>query len=404
MNIVLWKILTATLLANIAYGIVAPTVPLIFEQKQIPRTAVAIIFSIYNLPIVLVSPFVPMMIKRYTSHVVITFGVLLFGFVLIFMGLIEYMEDTRLIIAYILTCRLVQGFCSSLIQTTCYAVAANDFPDDKDRIIGYIEAVMGIACGLGPFFGASLYVVFGFARSFFVFGMSLLIFAYVLVKMKTETHHKFVDEEESPSREQGKVTFLGMCSVPRFFFAGFAAMIYTFSYCYFEPVTALYLEHHNGLSEFYIGVFFSVYPVFYMVGCLLIQFVPDQAARRLVIMMAAFFMAIANFLSGPSELLSFPGDSIAFMVFGQALCGISGALMTVPSLPEMIDSLKHKYPGLEEEVGIQASGMFNSILATGQIFGPLYAMGAVSLVGFRYACDIQAVAILVFCIFYFVFG
>lgn len=78
--------------------------------------------------------------------------------------------------------------------------------------------------------------------------------------------------------------------------------------------------------------------------------------------------------------------------------------MTVPSLPEMIDSLKYKYPGLDEEVGIQASGMFNSILATGQIFGPLYAMGAVSLVGFRYACDIQAVAILVFCVIYFVFG
>lgn len=48
--------------------------------------------------------------------------------------------------------------------------------------------------------------------------------------------------------------------------------------------------------------------------------------------------------------------------------------------------------------------MFNSILATGQIFGPLYAMGAVSLVGFRYACDIQAVAILVFCACYFIFG
>lgn len=175
---------------------------------------------------------------------------------------------------------------------------------------------MGIACGLGPFLGASLYVIFGFAVSFFVFGMTLLVFAYVLLNMKTDSHQRFVDEEETESKDQGKVTLLGMCSVPRFFFAGFAAMIYTFSYCYFEPVTALYLEQHNGLTEFYIGVFFSVYPVFYMIGCLLIQFIPDATARRLVIMVAAFFMAIANFFSGPSQLLDFPAKSIAFMVFG----------------------------------------------------------------------------------------
>ena len=51
--------------------------------------------------------------------------------------------------------------------------------------------------------------------------------------------------------------------------------------------------------------------------------------------------------------------------------------MIVPSLPEMIDSLREKYPGQEEEVGLHASGVFNSILATGQILGPIYATTSV---------------------------
>jgi hypothetical protein len=95
-----------------------------------------------------------------------------------------------------------------------------------------------------------------------------------------------------------------------------------------------------------------------------------------VIISASILYGAGNLFTGPSQLLALP-LSLKLMMFGQLILGTCGGLMIVPSLPEMIDSLREKYPGQEEEVGLQASGVFNSILATGQILGPIYATTSV---------------------------
>jgi MFS family permease len=66
-----------------------------------------------------------------------------------------------------------------LIQTSCYAYAANHYPDNKEEVIGYLEAIMGIGNGLGPFLGAALYTVFGFDVAFYTFGATLILFVIV---------------------------------------------------------------------------------------------------------------------------------------------------------------------------------------------------------------------------------
>jgi predicted MFS family arabinose efflux permease len=68
MNVLFWQIITAIFLSNTAYGVVAPTIPLVFEQKQIPRSVVGVIFSIYSVSLILVSPMVPALIKRFSTH------------------------------------------------------------------------------------------------------------------------------------------------------------------------------------------------------------------------------------------------------------------------------------------------------------------------------------------------
>jgi MFS family permease len=188
--------------------------------------------------------------------------------------------------------------------------------------------------------------------------------------------------------ERKKVKITGMLTVARFNFAAMAAGISYFSYAFYEPVAALYLKESLGLSEVNIGIFFAIFPVFYTVGCLVCQFVPIQIAKRLVVMTCSLLFGIANFFTGPSKLLNLPADSLTMMIVGQAMLGVFGAMMVVPSLPEMIDSLKQKYPGLEKEASVKASGLYNSLLATGQVLGPIFATNSVELVGFRLSCDI----------------
>ena len=59
-----------------------------------------------------------------------------------------------------------------------------------------------------------------------------------------------------------------MLAVPKFFFSATAAGLVYFNFAYFEPVAAQFLQRSLDLSEVWIGVYFSVFPVFYTVSCL----------------------------------------------------------------------------------------------------------------------------------------
>ena len=84
---------------------------------------------------------------------------------------------------------------SAAIQTTCYAIATSDYKHEKDRIIGYLEASIGLGMILGPAIGASIYSLFGYAGTFYAFGMINIILAIILYMLfPTKKNENFVDK------------------------------------------------------------------------------------------------------------------------------------------------------------------------------------------------------------------
>jgi MFS family permease len=62
-----------------------------------------------------------------------------------------------------------------------YSICTNFFPNDKDAMVGYIEAVTGVGLILGPLIGSGLYSLGGYVFIFYSFG-SIFIFASFFVK------------------------------------------------------------------------------------------------------------------------------------------------------------------------------------------------------------------------------
>ena len=56
-----------------------------------------------------------------------------------------------------------------------YSISANFYPDNKDAMIGYIEAVTGIGLILGPIIGSLLYALGGYKFIFYSFGLLFII-------------------------------------------------------------------------------------------------------------------------------------------------------------------------------------------------------------------------------------
>lgn len=62
-----------------------------------------------------------------------------------------------------------------------YSICTNFFPDDKDAMVGYIEAVTGVGLIMGPLVGSGLYALGGYNFIFFSFG-GLFIFMSFFIR------------------------------------------------------------------------------------------------------------------------------------------------------------------------------------------------------------------------------
>ena len=141
---------------------------------------VGFIFAIYSAAIILSSPFVGSAIQRFGTNKLINGGLFSMGLCFFLLAYIQDMKSKTTILVYALMLRLFQGFSSASVQTTCYVIATNNYPENKETMIGYIEAVMGLGLILGPIIGSILYATFGFSKTFFIYGTFLCTFALIM--------------------------------------------------------------------------------------------------------------------------------------------------------------------------------------------------------------------------------
>jgi MFS family permease len=245
----------------------------------------------------------------------IVFGMCLMGSSFLIFGLISDLEQKEAFITLALLNRFLQGFASSLIQTTMYSISTNFFPDHKDAMVGYIEAVTGVGLILGPLIGSGLYSIGGYKFIFFSFGSLFIVFsAFIKGIFDDSIDKKFGSSTNSSpapttsnrlaSNENGFVRQLNMSAdnlipehdddfaqvneienssnesmeddgekisigtfellmYPKFLFAALSGTLGYFLYGFMEPVLAFRVSSFN-LTQVQIGLFFIVMPIFYI--------------------------------------------------------------------------------------------------------------------------------------------
>ena len=104
---------------------------------------------------------------------------------------------------------------------------------------------------------------------------------------------------------------------------------------FLTPTLAIHLEKYD-MEMFWIGVFFSLPAVMYIVGSLLIPCFLSIMGRRGVIFSAFILLSFGVFMIGTSPALRFP-DSPKMIFAGLLLVGLAAAAITIPVLPEMLD-------------------------------------------------------------------
>jgi predicted MFS family arabinose efflux permease len=102
---------------------------------------------------------------------------------------------------------------------------------------------------------------------------------------------------------------------------------------------ALVLHNQFGLGNAWIGFYFLLSAVTYVIGAPLSSLLTKYSSRRLVILGSFVLMVIQNACLGPSALLNFP-NSLGLLTLGTLLVGFNLSTSMVPILSELIEILQ----------------------------------------------------------------
>jgi len=108
-----------------------------------------------------------------------TVGMIVMGASMIGFAISHYIEDKNTFIVFTLFIRFCQGLASSSIQTSVYSIITIVYPDKMERVIGYIEATMGVALVVGPLFGSVAFYFGGYQAPFLILGTVFFIFVFL---------------------------------------------------------------------------------------------------------------------------------------------------------------------------------------------------------------------------------
>ena len=208
-----------------------------------------------------------------------------------------------------------------------------------------------------------------------------------------------MSESAEEISEAERVTICKLLCSARFTMAALSSALCYFTYSFMEPILAERLVEFD-LTSLQIGLFFAIWPVFYIPASVLVQYMPRSIDRRVTIILSALFCGIAFIFVGPSEIFGFP-NSLVLMGFGQALVGIFTAFMMIPGLPEMVESTIPLFPNQERQVNDISAGLYNAFLGFGQVMAPGYGAFMTEAVGFQMTADVVAIVCFIFATIYF---
>ena len=117
------------------------------------------------------------------------------------------LESPESVLYLSLFLRFVQGTAVAMAYTTIYAIITNKYPQRKEALLGMLEASFGVGLICGPLAGASLYNMFGFGKTFYIYGTFFLFCTFLLWYLIPELQF-----ETRPSIETGGS---GLSSVTR---------------------------------------------------------------------------------------------------------------------------------------------------------------------------------------------
>ena len=164
---------------NSVYTLAALFLPTVFLTKDVAGVWVGLVFAAYSMAVVAVSPFIGKILKNIGFANLVAFGLVCMGISIIPFGYFLKLESPMSCVALGIVLRVMQGTASAAINSTCYSLAADKYPEQTEAMVGLLEAFSGLGGVAGLLGGAYIYESMGYQFTFLMFGGMLPVVAII---------------------------------------------------------------------------------------------------------------------------------------------------------------------------------------------------------------------------------
>lgn len=336
----------------------APFFPKEAEQKGASPTEYGLVFGVYELAIIFVSPIVGKLVGWSPPKIWIQLGLLLTGLMTVLFGFIDRIDDGSWFIAAAFIIRVLEGVGAASFTTPSYTATAEEFPSDQATILSLLETSFGLGLICGPTLGGWLYELGGYVLPFFTLGL-FLIFGALLNFFVT------LGREQTPhDPTERKAGYLKILFSPGIMLDALA-VVTSLTFIGFNAAT---LEPHLrqfDLSVMVVGSIFVITGTIYAITTPVWGKLCRVFETRVLSLFGCLMCAAGFVIIGPLPFIQYD-PALPLIIVALVLIGLGTGVKLVAAL---VGSFKYAIEELEMPDNKSTFGVCSSIYHTSTSIG-----------------------------------
>ena len=362
-------------LGAMAYSLIAPLFPPLFEERGIENLIVSFIIVIICTTNIISAIFCSYFSQKFGQLNLFLFCVIGQSFCTFFYGFSVFIKNNNLFIFLGFLNRLFHGFCVGILNVVSFSITSEiNKGKELERASAYMELSWGVGLTIGPAIIGILFLFGGYFLPFFIIGLLSLTGVYycyfILYKsdLNTQAIEKGNEMDINEENNNKNSYYLTAIKYPPTILFSLALIIELNTLDFYVPTLVKYLKEDFNISTSNASLFFLMSTIGYIICTQLINKITDYFANHKIIFYSLFFGAFCCLFIAPADFL--PHNYI-FIILGIFLEGFTQGLINVTGFIELSNIGKVLFPNNKRLMNDIPSSFFNVSFYIGELFEPV---------------------------------
>lgn len=175
-KVIFFALIVAISFENLLWMAIICLFPIFIVQhhESINTFETGLILSVFHLSTLIITPFIGRNLHHLGRKNALVISFFFASMAALGYTTLSFVSSTSVFTIGSILIRLIEGVTTSLNSTAVYALAPIEFPNNKEKVIGYLEMSAGLGLTVGPFISGIIYTYFHYAGTFFFFCLLLM--------------------------------------------------------------------------------------------------------------------------------------------------------------------------------------------------------------------------------------